>query len=183
MKPRRWKSVALGLIVSAWLVPVRADAASIQGNYCVAWVAEEGASAAELPPTKCFETFSRAISHATGGSISLPAAASTLTQAHLDAASPTALSTVIGIEYQYSLYGTPQLVYSTNNTRGCLDGARFTDASVDGSWRSSISSARAYQGCRAKHWEAFNFVGTSITCTCSQMGVMDNRTQSIEWIK
>jgi hypothetical protein len=139
---------------------------------------------AQVAEPACFDTFAAAISHATDGTVRLPHDATEVTQAQLDAGrdEPGPASTVIGIEYEDSGYGGQDWVIAQAN--GCDDGGAevWLRADLTGhEMNNEISSARAYNGCKSRHFEHANFSGDHHLCGCAQMGAMSDRTTSIRW--
>lgn len=179
-------AIGLVLLVTAILMSGPAAAAgtgTLQpgvGQHCVGWAAEEGKDVV-LPPTECFTTFSQAISHATGGAVTLARGAKSLRQSDLIGLQA---STVVGVEYLGTNFGDRSKTYTVSNPRGCLDGATFSDSFFDESWlRNDISSAASYQGCRSSHYDLANFAGVIYTCngSCGSLLSLNNRTESLRW--
>lgn len=180
----RFRSPLLLAVAAVFLLALGpSGAAAAEGDqHCVAHASKKGtADPAEFAPIVCFATFPQAISHATGGAVVLPDDQTVLWQSDLDAAS-SMFATVISVEYRDAGYSGATLTYSVQNPNGCLDGSRYSDSYIDDAyWRNSISSAIGYQGCQGRHWDNPSFTGSNIVCTCSSMGAMNDRTESIDW--
>jgi hypothetical protein len=160
-------------------------AAQSVGRHCVVHARALGTAAATEPAAPvCFDSFADAISFATDGTVRLPASATRVTQAQLDAGRATGrvASTVIGIESEDPSYGGTDWIISQAN--GCNDGGAevWLRSDLTGNpMNNVISSAQAFAGCKSRHFDLPNFAGSSIVCTCSSMGTMSDRTTSIRW--
>ncbi len=169
-------------------------------RHCVANVAPAGVNLSNWnPDVRCFDTFSEAISAATGGRVNLPPDfhAGDLTPELLDsllAASPPpastgatpAFSTVVGIDWEYINFQGITYTWTTDHTAGCTDGTNYITPSMPSGWDNIVSSARGYQGCNTYiHYEDPSYGGAQINCDggskCATMGVMDNQTSSERW--
>jgi hypothetical protein len=185
--------LAACLLTAGLAAPAAAavDPASLRpagtGTHCVSSAVPAGSSIV-APAPRCFGSFPEAISFATGGAVQLPAGATTVTQAQLDAGRARLLvqqpgmiqSVVLGISYWRTGYNGD--TWTHTGSYGC-----DTDPDVDwqntgplGSWDNEISSAQAYSSCTGKYWALTDFNGASITTWWSD-GVMNNAASSIQW--
>jgi len=147
-------------------------------------------------PTACFDSFTEAISRATGGRVSdAPGSPRTAMrdvgfEAKLNAAAAQSsrvgisADTVISIEYMEPDFGGAAQIWSAND--GCNDTLNNVDhESSTVNWAvNQISSYRSYANCWVKHYENPGFGGASIGYlpTRSYIGdAMNDRTSSIRW--
>lgn len=178
-------TVTVVLTTPATATAAAHDEAQQQGDrHCVAHaVPADKVDLAQPAPPTCFASFAAAIRFATDGTVRLPASATMVTQAQLDAGRATdrMASTVIGIEYEDTNFGGDDWIVSVAS--GCTDGGteRWTSVLTGTSWDNRISSARTYAGCKSRHYENSNFTGSQYLCGCSQMSVMSDRTSAILW--
>ncbi len=154
--------------------------------------AADRANAAATP--RCFDTFAEGIAYATGGRVSLPASATTVSEARLaapgvgafrkGAAAVTpeaaAASTVIGIEYKDANFGGSSWIVSVS--AGCAGGRAYSYSSLAPyGWNNTIGSARTYASCKSAHYQYDNFTGPNILCGCAAMGALNDLSSSIRW--
>jgi len=144
---------------------------------------------------RCFRTFAEAISAATHGRVKLARSVQPkdVTQEMLDQGlerarrGPTPLQgTVIGIEYRDTRFGGNSWTVEAGDARGCRDGLSYGYTSLPSNWDDVISSARVFGGCNvAIHFQNRNYNqnsdGSRVDCTCPTMGIMNDRTSSINW--
>lgn len=139
----------------------------------------------------CFDTFSGAIAHATGGAVRLPAAATTVEGRYLTAlrkANAGAAGVVaVGTLYNDAHYGghtwtvtrstdcdsDADVDWSYQNLQGVRDSSGF-------SWNDEIGSAVQYGQCEATYYEHADYQGASVTGNWSG-GALDDEVSSIEW--
>jgi hypothetical protein len=143
---------------------------------------------------QCFGTFAEAISMATNGRVSLVESVEPqdVTQGMLDEGVQQGMgdasalqATVIGIEYRDTRFGGSSWTV-TGTPAGCSDGTTYGLTSLPAGWDDVISSARVYGGCSvAIHFQNRNYNqgtnGSRVDCTCNTMGIMNDRTSSINW--
>jgi hypothetical protein len=163
--------------------------AVVRYQHCVVDVSGQAATA-------CFDSFTEAISQATGGRVTdaptdpWAAATDAGLDATLNAAAErssligTGADTVISIEYLDRNFDGGTQIWSAGG--GCNDTLNNVDHEAgDVTWVvNQISSWRSYANCWVKHYENPNFGGDSIGYlpTRSYIGdAMDDRTSSIRW--
>jgi len=137
--------------------------------------------AGPLPAPRCFRTFADAIADATSGTVRLDEDAHTLSRSELRLGRAWRTSTVLGIEYDKASYGGWSYVIQGAGDSGCRLGARYKVPTLPGTRNNAISSARAFGGCKSRHFSGPNLTGTSHLCSCASMGLMDNQTSSIRF--
>ncbi len=166
-----------------------ASPAAEQREFLVAWAHSPSAEQNETVRVEAFPTLAEAARIASGGAINLPADATVedlvreLEQIEPLVGDELRMSdTVIGIDYTNSSFGGTPLVWSVPNGVGCTGGATYTSSPMPSGWDQVVSSAQAFGGCNTfRHYSGLGQSGSSIACTCSSMGSMDDRTRSLRW--
>lgn len=180
--------LSLGISVLAAMLAVSSTVA--EEGVLVASVAPDGARVALR--TARFETVADAARVASGGRIELPRTATmsdlvevlqTFDLTDSDSGSSfLPMSTIIGIDWDGSGFSGSSFIWSAPNASGCADGSVFTANSMPSGWNNRVSSAQAFGGCdEYRHYDLTGQSGSSINCTCSSMGFMDDRTSSERW--
>jgi hypothetical protein len=185
--------VAAALLTTTFAGPAAAAPRPGAGGamHCVSASVPAGSTAKPAPPV-CFGTFAAAISHATGGTVRLPAGATRVTQQQLDAGrvglldyqQPALVSVVLGVSYEDT--GWTGSTWIHTGSYGC-----DTDPDVDwqnagplvgpgGGWDNEIGSASAYSNCTGRYWANSGFWGANIDTGWSG-GVMNDASSSIQW--
>lgn len=127
--------------------------------------------------TKCFDTFARSVSYATGGKVKVAPG-----QRTLESVPALEASTVVGIEYKDSNFGGASLILNASTTGFvCTGGAYVNFGSMPSGWDNTIGSARSYSGCKSGHSEYTNNGGSLKICGCATMGAMNDKTSSIRF--
>ncbi|GHD49832.1 hypothetical protein [Streptomyces galbus] len=139
----------------------------------------------------CFDTFSGAIAHATGGAVRLPAGATQvegrylaqLRQANAAAPSQVAIGTLYNdadrrghswtITRASDCDTDPDVDWTYTNLSGVKDGSGFD-------WNDEIGSAVQYGQCQAVYYEHSYFRGASVSGDWSG-GALDDEVSSIAW--
>lgn len=164
-----------------------------KANHCVIFlepVPQDSDKPSNSSSRGCYESFAEAILVATDGVVKLDDALSPeeLTQEMLDAKEMGrgSSSVVIGVDYNNHSFSTGTGSYTYNASGACTPSVGYRQDSMASDWNDAVSSARAYSQCHQFiHYEHVNQSGTSITCdmgnTCSNMGIMDNKTSSLRW--
>lgn len=88
---------------------------------------------------------------------------------------------ILGVAFDCSgyNYGCSVLYFHTYSSN--LN-QNFVAAPLSNNWRNRISSYQKWLWHNAIHYDNNNLTGASITCTCSNMGAMDNNAESILFI-
>lgn len=163
-------------------------------THCVSAAVPAGSTVAAETTARCFSTFTDAISHATNGTVRLPAGSTRVTQQQLDAGRASVMnyqqpaiplvSVVLGVSYEDT--GWTGNTWIHTGSYGC-----DTDPGVDwqnagplvgpgGGWDNNIGSALAYSNCTGTYWALANWAGARIDTGWSG-GVMNNAASSIQW--
>jgi hypothetical protein len=138
--------------------------------------------ASKLTPRGCFNTFSEAISVATGGAVHLPQAfqSSQITPALL---ASSQANTVIGIDWSEPNFSGVTLIWTTQGG-GCTGSSTFGVPLMPSGWNNVVSSAQGFGGCNHYwHYDFQNWTGPLLDCGagCGYMGSLDNHTSSERW--
>ena len=192
MSLRRIVGFLSGLMVIAVALLVASTSASAQGKeqteFVVAW-----ALPADAPPdtevrTEVFRTLRQAAYVATGGAILLEDDATfadlarELQSLERTLGRSSFAETTIGIDYDGANYSSGGYIWTVSNSVGCSTGTTYSVSSMPSGWNDRVSSAQAFGGCNTfVHYANTGLGGDSITCTCSSMGTMNNRTSSERW--
>lgn len=144
----------------------------------------------------CFDSFRSAISHATGGRVKdapLDARVASTDRSFEEKINRSPAThdddysgccTILSIEYDWkNYYDYGSITFRASS--GC-DGSFDIDwmtGYVGDHWNDGISSFRGYNGCIVKHWENRDFRGVSTEWQAwdNDMGIMVNKTSSIQW--
>ncbi|MEU3291630.1 hypothetical protein ABZ722_04655 [Streptomyces longwoodensis] len=139
----------------------------------------------------CFDTFSGAIAHATGGKVQLPAGATQvegryltqLRQANSAALSSVAIGTLYNdanrkghswtITRSSDCDADPDIDWTYSNLSGVKDASGFD-------WNDEIGSAVQYGQCEAVYYEHSYFQGARVSGDWSG-GALDDEVSSIAW--
>lgn len=180
---RALAAMALATAAVTGPLAVEANAATVVPASCAYGVAATRTPASNAPVTKtCFATFSQALSFATGGRVTVPRSATTVSSATLAAAGvvgPDAVQPLLGIEYQDANYGGGGDVYYGNNGSGCSGGTVYGFPTVKKD--NTYSSSRGFSGCGGTHYQYTNYGGATLPCNndCSNLGLLNDKTSSI----
>ena len=161
-----------------------ADNAGPARGHCIVHIDPvlPGETASKVSAPKCFATFKEAIAAATSGTVQLPSAATPkmLTATMLRPESAAA-QTVISIDYRDSGFGGTSLTWYVSGTAGCAANT-YSASSMPSGWNDEVSSSQRYDSCTHNpHYENNGFGGAIYPCTCSSMGVMNDKTSSEKW--
>ncbi|MBK7829746.1 hypothetical protein [Nannocystis sp.] len=177
-------------------------AAPAEARHCVveATVVPDGVVEAQVAPDMdpdevpavesemtCFSRFSEAIFFATGEQLADDATPETYGPDTIASAprDPSATTYVAGVEYQYDNWGGKSLTVTA--TASCLTATITLNKFSDPWWDNTVSSARAYSGCKhSYHYEDKYLGGAMKDCgtSCWYIGAaLQNRTSSIRWTK
>jgi hypothetical protein len=174
-------SVAALLLFSAPVDALAAGTAPSSGQHCVASAIPAGSSAA--PAVTCYATFAQSIRAATGGRVSLPAAAAagSVSPDEINAG-PLAPDTtyVLSIDYTGSNFTGNTLTWSQSSRCG-----RFQASSMPSGWNDVVSSVAAYSNCANSLYKNNNF-GTpryniGRNGSSGNLQSLNNATSSEKW--
>lgn len=140
----------------------------------------------------CFASPAEAIAHGTGGGFTPSAGADeTTVLAELDAfvkrlaaiKVPAEANTLVGIQWDDDIFQARRSLYwFVSNTKGCSNGAAYAVNSMPSSWNDEVDEAEGRSGCSAfVHWEHNNRSGSSVSCSCSDLGALEDETSSLHW--
>lgn len=212
MRARRlaWAAAAITFVAVCLQAPVASAAPSAQTETLPvrACVATLTGSSAMLPSVqssvagfRCFTSFSAAISHATGGRVTLAADAQRVDREQIEranaqlasadasasasAAAPKPTGAVLGIEYVHRNYDGNALVLSASSGPGCYSGTTygFPNMALYG-FDNKISSAEMFSNCIGKHFQGASYSGKHYYCDaarCPDFGGMNDRTSSVRF--
>jgi hypothetical protein len=182
---------ASGAVSATALSPTALSPAAT--THCVSAAVPAGSTSTAVPQARCFRTFADAVSYATDGAVRLPAGATRVTQAQLDAGRAQvqfqqpgiANSVVLGASYKDT--GWTGSTWLHTGSYGCdtdpdVDWQNNGDplSGPDGTWDNAIGSAEAFSDCHGTYWALPNFAGANIGTRWSG-GVMNNAASSIQW--
>ena len=92
-----------------------------------------------------------------------------------------AATVVLSIDYRDSGFGGTSLTWYDSGTAGCAANT-YSASSMPSGWNDQVSSSHRYDSCTHNpHYEHVNFGGAIYPCTCSSMGVMNDKTSSEKW--
>jgi hypothetical protein len=182
--------LAAGLLTAGLAGPAAAAPSDFRvagTTHCVSAMVPAGSTATPAPE-RCFSTFRSAILFATGGTVRLPAGATTVTQQQLDAGRASALdyeqpmltSVVLGISYLDTGWTGTTRVHTGSYGCDTDPDVDWQNAALSGIWNDSIGSASAFSDCTGTYWALANFLGANIDTGWSS-GVMNNAASSIQW--
>ncbi len=182
-------AVCLALLVGAVSTSATFGPAAQDSGFVVAWAHEVGTSEDEPIRTQRFDTLQEAAVVATGGRVALGDQATiddfvaALDALDLsDASTLAASATTIGIDYSQAGYSGSFRIWSVPNSVGCSTGLTYYANTMPPGWDDRVSSAVAAGGCASfTHYSGTYQTGMNITCNCTAMGAMDNRTRSERW--
>ena len=154
------------------------------GRHCIVQISPllPGQAASTVSAPRCFSTFAEAIAAVSGGTVRLPSAVTprTLTQRMLRP-ERAAATVVLSIDYRDSGFGGTSLTWYDSGTAGCAANT-YSASSMPSGWNDQVSSSQRYDSCTHNpHYEHVNFGGAIYPCTCSSMGVMNDKTSSEKW--
>jgi len=187
---------AIGLSIAAVsAVPVFASElaeGATQAIHCVQSVSEARQGAAQgrpATPPQCFESFSDAISFATGGAVVIPDNLKLDEQLDVLGDSLAALpqdkavnSVVIAVDYNYKNYKAGSLTWTASSN--CTSGLGYFANSMPDGWNNKASSTRGFGNCSENIvFEHNNRTGAQRTCraNCSDLESLSNEVSSREW--
>jgi hypothetical protein len=154
---------------------------SSTGHYCVAQAVPVGI--ARIPTATCYATFTRAISAATKGRVTLPASAKpgSVTPDELNSGAQSAATNfVLSIDYENSNFGGNDLTWT--QTAKC---GNFQAASMPTGWNDTISSVSAASGCATTLFWNNNFGSPTFPIakngSAASLGVFNDQTSSQTW--
>jgi hypothetical protein len=141
-----------------------------------------GQAASKVSAPKCFATFAQAIATATSGKVRLESSVGPRSlSARMLRPQSVAATTVISIDYRDSGFGGTSLTWYVSGTAGCAANS-YSASSMPSGWNDEVSSSKRYDSCTHNpHYENNNFGGAIYPCTCSSMGVMNDKTSSEKW--
>lgn len=136
---------------------------------------------------QCFDSFAATIHHVTGGAVTLPDDATTVSEEVLQRATGSGRSAASGsvvVATVYDQAGYEGSSFALTASSGCGSaGAKGFPRMSAYDWDNRVSSAKVYSGCRAGFYRETSYSGTRLGLgangTKSSFGSMDNRTSSI----
>jgi hypothetical protein len=161
-----------------------ADNASPARGHCIVHIDPvlPGEAASKVSAPKCFATFKEAIAAATSGTVQLPSSVTPrMLSARMLRPQRAAAQTVISVDYRDSGFSGISLTWYVSGTSACATN-NYSAASMPSGWNDEVSSSQRYDSCTTNpHYEHVNFGGAIYRCTCSSMGVMNDKTSSEKW--
>jgi hypothetical protein len=141
-----------------------------------------GQVASKVSRPKCFATFGQAIAAATSGTVRLSSSVTPRTlSARMLRPQRVAATTVISVDYRDSSFSGISLTWYVSGTAGCAANT-YSASSMPSGWNDEVSSSQRYDSCTHNpHYENNGFGGAIYPCTCSSMGVMNDKTSSEKW--
>jgi len=192
-KPRRVATAFVGAVLSSLVLassgvsmtspstPLRAGAPA---GHCIVHIDPvlPGHAASKVGTPKCFATFAQAIAAATSGTVRLGSSVSPRSlSARMLRPQRIAATTVISVDYHDSGFSGISLTWYVSGTAGCAANS-YSASSMPSGWNDEVSSSQRYDSCTHNpHYENNGFGGAIYPCTCSSMGVMNDKTSSEKW--
>jgi hypothetical protein len=177
-------------LVTGSIVAAAAPAQAAPAQHCVAATTSSPNEISAAPV--CFSTFAGAIAHATGGSVRLPAGATTVTEQELRTGYAKLAATddigiaayVVGISYRNSGYQGSTFTHTAS--RECdNDVEREFYYRLPSDWNNQISSAKGYALCTGTYFDGVNAAGTqgsgAKVDTNWSGGAMNDHAAFIQW--
>jgi len=154
------------------------------GGHCIVHIDPllPGEAASKVSAPKCFATFAQAIAAATSGTVRLESSATPRgLAARMLRPQRVAATTVISVDYRDSGFSGISLTWYVSGTAGCAANT-YSASSMPSGWNDEVSSSQRYDSCTHNpHYEHTGFRGAIYPCTCSSMGVMNDKTSSEKW--